>query len=105
MIGPRVTYRTRAVLTELLAASPEGTWGLAICRATKLRAGTVYPILERLRDAGWVVHQPETGPHPGRPARGYYALTEAGREKARQTVDAPATRLPVVGRTRPRGIA
>ncbi|MFC8241463.1 PadR family transcriptional regulator [Streptomyces chartreusis] len=44
--------------------------------------GTVSPILDRLAEHGWVTSREETPPHPGRPARRFYELTGAGRQKA-----------------------
>ncbi|MER5559674.1 PadR family transcriptional regulator [Streptomyces sp. NPDC002506] len=57
-------------------------WGLSICQTAELGSGTVYPILERLADNGWITSREETDPHPGRPARRYYELTVAGRAQA-----------------------
>lgn len=57
-------------------------WGLSISQGAELGSGTVYPILERLVDHGWITGREETGPHPGRPARRYYELTSAGRAQA-----------------------
>src|ERR1700689_4236776 len=41
--------------------------------------GTVYPLLNRLRDAGLVTSQWRDG--DGERARRYYSITEAGRER------------------------
>jgi PadR family transcriptional regulator PadR len=40
--------------------------------------GTVYPLLNRLRDAGLVIS--EWQDNPGERARRYYSITEAGRQ-------------------------
>ena len=82
----RVTYRTRAVLEALLEAGDHGTWGWVICQVTGLGTGTVYPILDRLLQHGWTITEQETGPHPGRPARTYWHLTDHGRQWARQAL-------------------
>ena len=55
----RVTQPTLAVL-EVLLAEEFGTWGLNISKVTGLKPGTIYPILDRLEDAGWVISFWET---------------------------------------------
>jgi DNA-binding MarR family transcriptional regulator len=83
MSTPRLTKPTIAVLEVLLAATGDTpAWGLSICRDADLGSGTVYPILDRLAEHGWVTSRTEAGAHPGRPARRYYELTNAGRASA-----------------------
>lgn len=80
----RLTKPLIAVLNELLDAkkNEEEIWGLEICRKADLGPGTVYPILDRLTERGWVTSREETGPHPGRPARRFFEFTGAGHEQA-----------------------
>ncbi len=66
----------------LASTADDPAWGLKICEETDLGSGTVYPILERLVDAGWATRYAETGEHPGRPKRYYYELTAVGRYAA-----------------------
>jgi DNA-binding PadR family transcriptional regulator len=47
-----------------------------------LKAGSLYPILIRLRDRGFLDATWETDPPQGRPARHLYRLTAAGAELA-----------------------
>jgi predicted ArsR family transcriptional regulator len=83
MTAPRLTKPTIAVLEVLLAATDDApAWGLSICRDADLGSGTVYPILDRLTERGWIAARDEAEPHPGRPARRYYELTGAGRANA-----------------------
>lgn len=94
MSPPRLTKPTIAVLEELLAATPDNpAWGLSICMNADLGSGTVYPILERLRERGWITSSQETGPHPGRPARRHYELTGAGRLQATKALQERKRRL------------
>lgn len=81
MATPKLTKATIGVLEVLLSAHDDDpAWGLKICMDADLKSGTVYPILERLVRHGWATSYPETpGQHPGRPARRFYRLTEAGR--------------------------
>ncbi|MBT2472579.1 helix-turn-helix transcriptional regulator [Streptomyces sp. ISL-66] len=77
---PRLTKPTIAVLEVLLGASDdEPAWGLRICMEADLGSGTVYPLLERLAKQGWVTSWTESEPHPGRPPRRFYQLTQSGR--------------------------
>ncbi|MDT0387854.1 PadR family transcriptional regulator [Streptomyces dubilierae] len=93
MTNIRLTKPTIAVLETLLSATDERpAWGLSICRDADLGPGTVYPILDRLTDRGWVTSRSETDPHPGRPARRYYELTGEGRLLASQALEARKAR-------------
>ncbi|WDT55760.1 PadR family transcriptional regulator [Streptomyces sp. G7(2002)] len=83
----RLTKPTIAVLEALLSAKDDSPpWGLSICRDADLGPGTVYPILDRLAERGWVTSYEETGPHPGRPARRFYELTGTGRQQAAEVL-------------------
>ena len=74
----RLTTSTRLVLAALQEAD-RPVWGFDICRKTGLKSGTIYPILARLHGHGWVDAWDETDPHPGRPPRRFYQLTDRGR--------------------------
>lgn len=87
MTNIRLTKPTIAVLEALLSAKDDSPpWGLSICREADLGPGTVYPILDRLAERGWVTSYEETGPHPGRPARRFYELTGVGRQQATEAL-------------------
>lgn len=93
MSTPRLTKPTIAVLEVLLDATSDApAWGLSICRDADLGSGTVYPILDRLAERGWVEGRDEADPHPGRPARRYYELTGTGRAQARDALIARRAR-------------
>ncbi|MDG4797413.1 PadR family transcriptional regulator [Micromonospora sp. WMMD1082] len=49
-----------------------------------LKGGTLYPLLNRLEQAGWV--GVEWRPGEGGPGRKYFALTESGRREAHAQV-------------------
>ncbi|MEM9670704.1 MAG: helix-turn-helix transcriptional regulator [Pseudomonadota bacterium] len=57
--------------------------GRQIGRETGLPSGTVYPILIRLAEAGWLSNRwEENSPQQvGRPRRRYYRITKAGFQK------------------------
>ncbi|MFJ5027137.1 PadR family transcriptional regulator [Streptomyces sp. NPDC088560] len=93
MSTPRLTKSTIAVLEVLLASTDDApAWGLSICRDADLGSGTVYPILDRLEERGWVSSRTETEPHPGRPPRRYYTLTNTGRSLAAGALEARRAR-------------
>ncbi|MER5212991.1 helix-turn-helix transcriptional regulator [Streptomyces sp. NPDC002838] len=98
MTAPRLTKPTIAVLEVLLAATDDApAWGLSICREADLGSGTVYPILDRLLERGWVTSYDEAEPHPGRPPRRYYELTGTGRSQAQAALDARTARRQAFG--------
>ncbi|MEV5449971.1 PadR family transcriptional regulator [Streptomyces sp. NPDC052535] len=89
----RLTKPTISVLEVLLASTDDApAWGLSICRDADLGSGTVYPILDRLEERGWVTSRTESEPHPGRPARRYYSLTGQGRSLAADALAARRAR-------------
>jgi PadR family transcriptional regulator PadR len=85
--GPeRVTEPTLDVLEVLLHASGANVemYGWAIMRMVKRSGPTVYGVLDRLEDAGWVSGRWEEQPGiEGRPRRRYYRLTPTGVPAAR----------------------
>ncbi|MCX5357332.1 PadR family transcriptional regulator [Streptomyces sp. NBC_00124] len=89
----RLTKPTISVLEALLSATSDApAWGLSICRDADLGPGTVYPILDRFTERGWLTSHEETGPHPGRPARRFYELTGTGRQQATEALEARRAR-------------
>lgn len=82
---PRITTQTLKVLTVLMSRMQDEVSGADIGRSIKLASGTLYPILMRLEDAGWVESRWETdNPQElGRPRRRFYQLTAVGMKKAR----------------------
>ncbi|HET8546527.1 MAG TPA: helix-turn-helix transcriptional regulator, partial [Bryobacteraceae bacterium] len=55
-----------------------------LCQQTGLKAGSMYPILIRLADRGWLETCWETEIPAGRPPRHLYRLTRAGLTLARE---------------------
>jgi PadR family transcriptional regulator, regulatory protein PadR len=83
--------QTTALLLAL-SEDPE-TWrhGYELCQATGLKAGSLYPILVRLADRGWLDAQWETAIPVGRPPRHLYRLTAIGLKQARELAAARMT--------------
>lgn len=82
----RVTGPLLKVLAALLADLTRDMYGLELVRATGLKSGTLYPLLDRLETEGVVESRwEETKPAElGRPRRRFYRLTGHGVHEARQ---------------------
>ena len=100
----RVTPATTDVLQALLSAGDAPVWGLRVVKLTGRPTGSVYPILERLRRAGWAVSSWDADPERPGPRRRLYALTPVGAAAARSLVDSrdAAHRSSAPGLRRPR---
>ncbi|BCB76368.1 hypothetical protein GCM10022251_24330 [Phytohabitans flavus] len=83
----RVTAGVAKVLAAFLEDPAADRYGLDLMKATDMPSGTLYPILARLRDAGWVrAEWEQPDPDASRPARRYYRLTPEGVVVAREGV-------------------
>jgi DNA-binding PadR family transcriptional regulator len=82
--GPvRITQPLLDVIDVLLAAADGERHGWAIMKAAGRSGPTVYKILERLAEAGWLTSRWDETAEPGLPRRRYYRLTGEGVTKAR----------------------
>ncbi|MQS36810.1 PadR family transcriptional regulator [Streptomyces katsurahamanus] len=82
----RITSATLDVLEAFLSAREE-LHGFAVAKAAGKPTGSIYPILARLEQAGWLDSHWETEhPEEGRPRRRFYALTPHGGQAARAIV-------------------
>ena len=93
---PNSSRQTENVLAALLADSGRWRHGYDLGRETGLKSGTLYPILMRLEQQGWLEEQWEEQPDPGRPRRHLYRLTGLGVEEARRLAAAPAAATSLV---------
>ncbi|MEU4599933.1 PadR family transcriptional regulator [Nocardia sp. NPDC023988] len=74
----RMTLWTVVVLREFVVNAHEQQWGFDLLQRLGLASGTLYPILRRLEEAGWIVGQLEdidNAAQEGRRPRKYYSLT------------------------------
>jgi PadR family transcriptional regulator PadR len=79
----RVTPATLDVMEALLGPDDE-LYGLRIAQNAKRKTGSVYPILLRLEETGWVESFWETPEQSARgPRRRFYRLTPDGLGRAR----------------------
>jgi PadR family transcriptional regulator PadR len=86
--GPRMTLQTQIVLRQALVEPGREWYGLEMVQATGLPTGTVYPIITRFEQAGWITSRWETQAEQAedgqaRPRRRYYRFTEDGAENTR----------------------
>lgn len=81
MTAVRFTVPVLKVLQVFLATGgAQPLYGLELTEKTGLKSGTLYPVLARLEEAGWVTSAwEESDPRAvGRPRRRYYELTGQG---------------------------
>lgn len=83
---PRISRQTVDVLAELLRTPGKWRYGYDLMKVTGVAAGTLYPILARLADAGWLASEWDRAAEDGRPPRQNYRLTPSGRAGAREMI-------------------
>lgn len=80
----RPSTPTRLVFQAFLDAPSEETYGFALAEATGLPSGSLYPILRRLEDEGFIEGRWDVvDAGPQRRRRRYYRLTGEGARAAR----------------------
>lgn len=84
---PNTSPQTRAVLVLLLEEPSVWRYGYALSQRTGLKSGTLYPILMRLAEQGWLETRWEEPERPGRPPRHIYRLTTEGIRAATAQVE------------------
>ena len=70
-------------------------------KATGIKSGSLYPILDRLENEGWIEGAWEAEGVGGRPPRRYYKLTGLGQREAKLATS--TLRVSPSGRLRPIG--
>ena len=95
-----ISPQTLRVLTQLLTRHDAWHYGYALARETGLPSGTLYPILIRLAEQGWLQTKWTEPDRPGAPPRHIYRLTRAGARAAAERIDSrPRTRPVLRART------
>src|SRR5215469_1537228 len=79
---PNTSPQTTRVLRLLLEEPTAWHYGYDISQRTGLKSGTLYPILIRLADQGWLETRWAEPERQGRPARHTYRLTQVGARAA-----------------------
>jgi PadR family transcriptional regulator PadR len=81
MAKPRkLSSQTVAVLTALASRPTDWLYGLELAKLTKLKSGSLYPILIRISERGLLESRWLEPSGPGRPPRHAYRITAAGRK-------------------------
>lgn len=91
-----MTTSVQRVLLLFLREPSRRLYGLEIAREARLAGSTLYPLLDRLENGGWLKSAWEDfGPAAaaGRRPRRYYQLTDDGLEQAREAHRAAAIAL------------
>jgi PadR family transcriptional regulator, regulatory protein PadR len=86
---PRMRLQTQLVLRAMLEDPAAERYGLQLCAETGLPSGTIYPIVARLDQVGWVEsswEEPSEHIAEGHPRRRHYRLTEERAEQARDAL-------------------
>ena len=73
----------RTILAIMADAGSRWLHGYDLCRQARVKSGTLYPLLIRLEEQGYLEAEWQTAAEPGRPPRHSYRLTAAGRALAR----------------------
>lgn len=82
-----MTMPTRMLLRVLLDSPRGELHGYELLKRTGLASGTLYPLLLRLEQAGWIASRWEARERPGgRPRRRFHRLSPDGAEHARRSL-------------------
>jgi DNA-binding PadR family transcriptional regulator len=90
-----MTLQTQLVLRVMLDEPTTAKYGFELAASSGLKTGTLYPILIRLEEAGWLTSSWEDidPSAAARPARRYYTLTAGGRRDAAAVLEESVARL------------
>lgn len=94
---PNMSLQTRLLLETMVEEPLAWRHGYQISKDTGLKPGTLYPLLMRLGDLGYLASKWKAPEEPGRPPRHIYRLTGAGIELARE-VATGRDRVPARGK-------
>ncbi len=97
MNSPRRPSRQTTALLDALGAQPSvWRYGYDLVGELAIKSGSLYPILIRLADRGWLETRWETNGPQGRPPRHLYRLSPGGLEYAHavRRAESPSTPRP-----------
>ena len=83
----RSSGQTLNLLRSLMDQPRKWHHGYELSKATELLSGTLYPILMRLSDRGFLEHKWLPSQEAGRPPRHVYRLTTGGVAHAKEQFD------------------
>lgn len=81
-----LSRQAQTVLVALLGAGERWSHGYELAREAGIKSGTLYPLLIRLKEQGYLDAEWQQPAEPGRPPRHAYRLTAAGVQLARDAV-------------------
>lgn len=79
--------QTIEVMNAMSIEPSSWRYGYDLCQQTGLKAGSMYPILIRLTERGWLETKWEAEHIPGRPPRHLYRLTGEGLKQVKAFAD------------------
>ena len=82
----RLTRATSRTLSAFLEAPRSWHYGYDLMKIADLSSGTLYPLLARLTEDGWLESRWEESEFRGKPRRQLYRLTATGRIRARDAL-------------------
>jgi len=82
----RITNQLVAVLKALLDDTGRERYGLELMASTGLSSGTLYPILHRLVEDGWLVRTRDAPSDAGGTGRRLYKLSGVGQSVAEDII-------------------
>ena len=85
---PRISLQSMRVLSAIMEKHPTPVSGSEIAALTALASGTLYPILMRFEQAGWLRSKWENvePSEVGRPRKRIYTFSASGVRKAREVL-------------------
>jgi len=83
----RLTRTATRTLLAFLEGPRSWRYGYDLMKVTDLSSGTLYPLLARLSEDGWLESRWDESELPGRPPRQLYRLTATGRIHARHALE------------------
>ena len=92
-----LSAHARNLLAILAAAGSRWNHGYDLCRQAGIKSGTLYPLLIRLEEQGYLEAEWQAPAERGRPPRHAYRLTAAGLQLARDNPPPAATARPASG--------
>lgn len=83
----RLTRTTTRTLLAFLETPRSWRYGYDLMKAADISSGTLYPLLGRLTEDGWLESRWEESERRGKPPRQLYRLTATGRVQARRALE------------------
>ena len=83
----RLTRTATRTLLAFLEGPRSWRYGYDLMKVTDLSSGTLYPLLARLSEDGWLESRWDESELPGKPPRQLYRLTATGRIHARHALE------------------